>query len=342
MKNFLITVFIGLLTSQIFVWADIIEAQQEEFRKTLTLRFKYENLKSIRDNYEKELNVLEAQYERNKQIEDFQKKQTPDEITTTVYTTPFIFKSSEEWNQYITNYAKAVTVTKIPRKSSTDLVFHFPNISNKIKTQLETYKIQIPTLKVVSVLLSSGKLVPIDQIISSKLDEQSITVDTNNASILKINLLITYQLPTEKNSKTILSSQIPDANGMTLLPNFDNIVLLQLTQDKVNSIIQIDAVDVRGNTLASKSSEKITNTNDLSTQAIRIDMIKGFIKAIDDREIKNQKEAVEYLVNNSESYLISNNNTVRQLSKSFAGKIEQIIIYTIDAPIEKEYEFSIY
>ena len=191
-------------------------------------------------------------------------------------------------------------------------------------------------------MLSSGKLIPVDPTISSKLDEQSITVDTDNASILKINLAMDYQLPTETNSKTILTTHQPNSNDMTLLPAFDNVVTLQLTQEKADSIIQIDATDIKGNTLASKSSEKIANTNDLSTQALRIDLIKGLIKAMDDKEIKNQKDVVDYLVKNSESYLISSNNTVRQLTKSFAGKIEQVIIYTIGAPINKTYEFSIY
>ncbi len=342
MKKFLLTVLIGLFANQNFVWADTIEEQQEEFRKVLTLRFKYENLKSIRDNYEKELNVLEAQYERNKQIEDFQKKQRPDDIRTSVYTTPFTFISSETWEQNILDYAKELSVTKIPRKSSTDIIFHFPTVSNKMKAQLETYNIQIPTLKVASVLLSSGKLIPVDQVISSKLDEQSVTIETDNASILKINLAMNYQLPTETNARTILTAHKPDTNGMMLLPSFDNVVTLQLTQEKADAIIQIDATDIKGNTLASKSSEKIANTNDLSTQAIRIDLIKGFIKALDDREIKNQKDAVDYLTKNSESYLASSNNTVRQLTKSFAGKIEQVIIYTIGTPIDKTYEFSIY
>lgn len=211
-----------------------------------------------------------------------------------------------------------------------------------MKAQLETYNIQIPTLKVASVLLSSGKLIPVDQVISSKLDEQSVTIETDNASILKINLAMNYQLPTETNARTILTAHKPDTNGMMLLPSFDNVVTLQLTQEKADAIIQIDATDIKGNTLASKSSEKIANTNDLSTQAIRIDLIKGFIKALDDREIKNQKDAVDYLTKNSESYLASSNNTVRQLTKSFAGKIEQVIIYTIGTPIDKTYEFSIY
>ena len=342
MKKFLLTVLIGLFANQTFIWADTLEEQQEEFRKVLTLRFKYENLKSIRDNYEKELNVLEAQYERNKQIEDFQKKQRPDDIRMSVYTTPFTFMSSEIWEQNILDYAKELTVTKIPRKGSTDIIFHFPTVSNKMKTQLDTYNIQVPTLKVVSVLLSSGKLIPVDKAISSKLDEQSITVETDNASILKINLAMDYQLPTETNSQTILTAQTPDANGMALLPSFDNVVTLQLTQEKADSIIQIDATDIKGNTLASKSSEKITNTNDLSTQAIRIDLIRGFIKALDDKEIKNQKDAADYLANNAESYLTSSNNTVRQLTKSFAGKVEQAIIYTVGTPINKTYEFSIY
>lgn len=342
MKKILLTVLLGVLANQSITWAQSIEEQQEELRKVLTMRFKYENLKSIRDNYEKELNVLEAQYQRNKQIEDFQKKQVPDDIRTAVYTTPFTFISSEAWEQNMMNYAKELTVTKIPRKASSDLIFHFPTISNQMKSQLENYKIPAPTLTVVSVLLSSGKIIPIDKIISPKLDEQSITVETDNASILKINLAMTYQLPTEKNSKTILTQQKPSENGISLLPSFDNVVTLQLTQDKAQSIIQIDATDVRSNTLAAKSSEKINNVNDLSTQAIRIDMLKGFIKALDDKEIKNQKDATEYLVKNSESYLISSNNTMRQLTKSFAGKIEQVIIYTIDKPTEKQYTFSIY
>lgn len=342
MKKILLAVLLGVLASQSATLAESIEEQQEELRKVLTMRFKYENLKSIRDNYEKELNVLEAQYQRNKQIEDFQKKQPAAEIKTAVYTTPFTFISNEVWEQNIINYAKDLTVTKIPRKDSSDLIFHFPTISNQMKSQLDTYKIQAPTLKVVSVLLSSGKIIPLDKTISPKLDEQSITVDTDNASILKINLAMTYQVPTEQNSKTILTQQKPSENGMTLLPSFDNVVVLQLTQDKAQSIIQIDATDVRSNTLASKSAEKINNANDLSTQAIRIDMLKGFIKALDDKEIKNQKDAAEYLVKNSEPYLISSNNSMRQLTKSFAGKVEQVIIYTIDEPIEKQYTFSIY
>ncbi len=342
MKKLLLTVLIGLFAHQAFSWADTLEEQQAEFRKVLSLRFKYESLKSIRDNYEKELNVLEAQYERNKQIEDFQRKQRPDDIRTAVYTSPFSFISSETWEQTTIKYAQELKVTKIPRRASTDLIFHFPSISNKLKSQLETYKIQLPTLKVVSVLLSSGKLIPVDQTISYKLDEQSIAVDTGNASILKINLAMNYQLPTDKNLKIILTAQNSDSNGIMLLPSFDNVATLQLTQDQIDSIIQIDAVDIRGNTLASKSAEKTTNTNDLSTQAIRIDMLQGFIKAIDDKEIQNQQQAVEYLVKNSESYLISSNNAVRQLTKSFTGKIEQVIVYTIDEPVEKEYKFSIY
>ena len=218
MKKFLLTVLIGLFANQTFIWAETLKEQQEEFRKVLTLRFKYENLKSIRDNYEKELNVLEAQYERNKQIEDFQRKQRPDDIRMSVYTTPFTFMSSETWEQNIIEYAKTLTITKIPRTASTDIIFHFPTVSNKMKNQLETYNIQVPTLKVVSVLLSSGKLIPVDKIISSKLDEQSITVETDNASILKVNLSMDYQLPTETNAKTILTAQKPDANGIALLP----------------------------------------------------------------------------------------------------------------------------
>ncbi|GAA5099798.1 hypothetical protein [Wohlfahrtiimonas larvae] len=342
MKRFLLTVVLGLFVNQTLTWADTLEEQQEEFRKVLTMRFKYENLKSIRDNYEKELNVLEAQYERNKQIEDFQKKQRPDNIQTAVYTKPFAFTSATEWDQLLKGYSESLTVTKIPRKNSTDLIFHFPNISSATQSKFETYKIQTPTWKVISVLLSSGKLIPVDKTISPKLDEQSITVETNNASILKINLVMNYQLPSEKNAKTILTQNNPNGNDMMLLPSFDNVATLQLTQEKANSIIHIDAIDVRNNTLATKTPEKITNTNDLSTQAIRIDMLKGFIKALDDKEIKNQKDAIEYLVNNSESYLISSNSTIRQLSKSFTGKIEQVVVYTIDTPIEKHYEFSIY
>ncbi|MGL4675376.1 MAG: hypothetical protein ACRCXK_10995, partial [Wohlfahrtiimonas sp.] len=286
MKKFLMTVFLGLLTSQSFTWPDTLEQQQEEFKKILTLRFKYENLKSIRDNYEKELNVLEAQYQRNKQIEDFQKRQRPEAIKTAVYTTPFIFTNGDEWNDSIINYANQLSVTKIPRKTSTDIIFHFPNVSSKMKSQLDNYKIQVPTLKVVSVLLSSGKLIAVDKTISAKLDEQSIAVETEGASILKINLVMNYQLPTEKNAKTILTQQKPNQNDMTLLPSFESVALLQLSQAKADSIIQIDAIDMRGNTLASKGAEKLTNINDLSTQAIRIDMLQNFIKALDDREIK--------------------------------------------------------
>lgn len=342
MKKFLLTVFIGLLIGQNFTWADTIEQQQEEFRNILTLRFKYENLKSIRDNYEKELNVLEAQYERNKQIEDFQKKQRPEIIKTSIYTTPFVFTSHDEWNNLIMKYASQLSVTKIPRKTTTDIIFHFPNIPSKIKNQLDSYKIQMPILTVTSVLLSSGKLLPVDKTISPKLDEQSITVETDGASILKINLKMNYQLPTTQNAQTILTQQNPNQNDITLLPSFDNVAALQLTQEKADSIIQIDALDIRGNALASKGSEKITNINDLSTQAIRIDMLKGFIKALDDKEIKNQKDAVDYLVKHSESYLVSSANTIRHLSKPFAGKIEQVIVYTVNEPENKEYQFSIY
>lgn len=342
MKKFLLTVLLGLLINHSLALAESIEEQQEELRKVLTLRFKYENLKKIRDSYEKELNILEAQYERNKQIEDFQKKQRPDNIQTAVYTKPFEFISSAEWDQSLKQYASELTVTKIPRKNSTDLIFHFPNISNTTQTKLETYKIPAPTWKVTSVLLSSGKLLTIDQVISSKLDQQSITVETDNAAILKINLLMEYQVPSENNTKTILSQSQSYANDIMLIPSFDNVATLQLTQAKANSIIHIDAVDVRNNTLASKSSARLTNTNDLSTQAIRIDMLKGFIKALDDKEIKNSKDAVEYLVQNTESYLISANDPTRQLSQAFAGKIEQIIVYTIAEPIEKQYNFSIY
>lgn len=342
MKRILITVFLGILTCQPLILADTLEQQQEEFRKILSLRFKYENLKSIRDNYEKELNVLEAQYERNKQIEDFQKRQRPDVIRMAVYTTAFNFISSEEWNKNITNYADELTVTKIPRRSSTDVVFHFPTLSAKIKSQFDTYKIEIPTLKVVSVLLSSGKLVPIDQIISSKIDEQSITVETDNASILKINLIMDYEIPAEDNIKTTLTEMNPNSHGIMLLPTFENTALLQLDQDTADNIIQIDAMDDKGNILAARGSEKIVNINDLSTQAIRIDMIKSFLKAMDDKEIKNQKDAVNFLVDNSESYLLSANNTTRHLSKAFSGKIAQVIIYTTGTPIKKQYEFSIY
>ena len=89
MKNKLLILFLSIILSQQFSWSDTLEAQREELKKILTLRLQYENLKNIREIYEKELNVLKLQYERNKQIADFQKNQPEEQIKTPIYTTAF-------------------------------------------------------------------------------------------------------------------------------------------------------------------------------------------------------------------------------------------------------------
>lgn len=342
MKKILATLLMTILASQSTLLAETMDAQKEALQQTLTLRFKHETLKSIKENYEKELNVLEAQYARNKQIEDFQKRQRPDAIRTAVYTSPFPFITDEEWKESLIGYANQMSVTKVPRRNSTEIIFHFPEVSTQFKNRLETYRLEVPTLKVISVLLSSGKLIEVDKNISPKISEQSITLETDNASILKINLLMDYQVPNDNSAKTILTAQSPTAHGMTLLPSFDSVVLLQLDSQKAESIIHIDAQDARGNTLATKTPEKVNNVNDLSTQAIRIDLLKGFVQAIENKDIKNQKEAVDYFLKHSEAYLKSSNNTNRQLTKGFSGIVDKVIIYTAEEPMPEQYSFSIY
>lgn len=342
MKKNLALIFLGIILIQSFSWTNTLESQQEELKKILTLRFKYENLKNIRENYEKELNVLELQYERNKKIEDFQKKQPEEEIKTPVYTTVFNFIPTAIWEDNFIKYADTIKLTEVPRRSTTELIFNFPSISSKIKNQLSTYKTQMPIVTVTSVLLASGKLLEINKVVSPKIDEQSITVPTEGASIVKVNLSMSYFLPIEQNSKTILSRETPKLNDMELLPSFKNVAMIELEATKADTIIQIDAVDVKGNYLATRTTERISNTNDLSTQAIRIDLLRNFLKAIDDRDIKTPQDALDFLLKNSDAYLIAFNKSTRHLSKSFAGNIEQIIVYTIDGTTEKKHDFSIY
>lgn len=342
MKKILTTLLLVISFNQSLLWSNTLENQQEELKKILSLRFKYDNLKNIRDNYEKELHVLEIQYERNKQIEDFQKRQKEEEIKTAVYTSPFNFITSQEWEQGFIKYVNAISLTKVARRNSTELIFHFPPISSKIKNQLNNYRTEMPIVKVTSVLLSSGKLITVDKKISAKIDEQSLSIETEDATVLKVNLSMTYLLPIEKNAKVILSKQSPNNHDMQLLPAFNNVALIELDAKKATSIIQIDAIDVKGNTLATRTPEKLNNINELSIQATRIDLLANFIQAIDDRTIKNTQEAIDFFVENSASYLVSVNKQTRHLSKSFAGKIEQVVIYTIDNPIEKQYDFSIY
>lgn len=339
----IITLFIlSILINHSLSWSQTIEQQQEELRSILELRFKNENLKAIRDAYEKELFILEAQYDRNKQIEDFQKRQQADTITTAVYTSKFNYVTPDQWQKNLTKYADDITVTKINRQNTTELIFHFPTKNSHTKKQFETYRLPTPTIKVVSVLLASRKLVEINQVISPKINEQTVSVKTDNASILKINLEMTYQIPAEETFMTILTPNQANQNGLTLLPAFDNVALLQLSKDKADSIIHIEAIDMRGNALATHSPEKLININNLSTQAMRIDMLKSFLASLDNQTIKNQHEAIDFLLKNSESYLLSANNTQRQLSKSFTGKIEQVIVYAVDNLQTLNYKFSIY
>lgn len=342
MKNKLLILFLSIILSQQFSWSDTLEAQREELKKILTLRLQYENLKNIREIYEKELNVLKLQYERNKQIADFQKNQPEEQIKTPIYTTAFTLMPAAEWEETFIQYAKDIKLTKIVRGTNTDLIFTFPNMSNRIKNLLDNYNTAIPVVTVNSVLLSSGKLLQFDQIISSKLDEQSILVATEGSSILKINLSMSYILPVEKNPKTILSREHPQKNEMTLLPSFKSDVIIELDADKANSIVQIDAVDVQGNNLATKVTEKISNANDLTTQLIRIQLLENFIQALDDKKIQNSKDALDFFLANSDEYLVAANQSIRHVTKSFAGNIEQVVVYTIDGTVEKKYNFSIY
>lgn len=342
MKKSISIMILSLLLGNANVWANELSDQQAELEASLTLRFKYESLANMRESYEKELHVLETQYQRNKQIEDFQKKQRPDSIKTPVYTRPYAFISSEEWQQSTLEYVNNIKTTEIPRRNATEVVFHFPNVSSKIKNNFPEYRIDPPKITVVSVLLSSGKLIKFDKIISSRPDEQSITVETEGSTILKINLIMNYQIPNENSSKIILSKDKPNSNGIVLIPSFDNVVTLQLSANKANSVMHIDAVDVRGNTLASQSAQKTNNINDLSTMSMRIEILQEFIEAVDKKEVKNKEEAIKFIVDHSGAYLQSYNNPIRELSKSFTGKIEQAIIYTIDNPKNLEYSFSLY
>lgn len=342
MHKIITTFLMGLFIISMIASANTLNDQKEELKQSLTQRFKFENLRNIRNNYEKEIAVLETQYQRNKQIDDFQKRQRPDAIKTSVYTSPFSFISSKEWDEGILNYSQRITITKIPRRTTTEVIFHFPELPTSVKNNLITYRLEAPVIKVASVLLSSGKLLPIDKVISPKFDEQSITIPTDNATILKINLEMDYQIPNELSSKVILTRDNPSSNNISLLPSFDNVVLIQLNQDLINSIINIDATDDKGNTLASKTSEKTNDINYLSTQALRIELIKGFLKAMDDKKINNNQEAIDYFVNHSDAYLTSLNNPIRQLAKSFSGNIEQVIIYITDQPINKKQSFAIY
>lgn len=342
MKKILISLIIGIIASQSFLLANLIEEQKKALEQSLSLLFKYKNVQQIKEMYAAELNILEIQYERNKQVEDFQKRQQPEVVRTPIFTSPSTLISSKEWEEKTLDYANKISVTKIPRRSNTELVFHFPQMNPTIYSALDSYKIQFPTLKVVSVLLSSGKLLTVDQTISSKVREQSITIETDGDTILKINLKIDYQIPNESNAKTILSASNPSVNGITLLPSFANVMLLKLSEDKVNSIIYIDAEDRSGYTLATKTEEKIINTNDLSTQSSRIELLKGLIKGIDDKKIKFPREASDYLIKNSDKYLEFLSNPTRELSKTFSGDISRIIIYTAENPVNKTLEFSLY
>lgn len=341
MKKIFAMALFSIMTTQTTVWADSLAEQQESLRNTLNFRFKQETLKNIKEIYEKELDVLEVQYQRNKKLEEFQNKQTADIVSVPVFTHPFKFITSSEWDKGTINYANLIKALKVTHGAETELQFSFPEVSPELEAQISRYKINPPKFTVVSVLLSSGKLLKLDQMINDS-DHKAVTVATDGAKVLKINLEMRYQSPDEQNAKTVLTRNDPERNGITLLPSFDNVVTLQMDERKANAIVQVDALDAKGNTLSTKVAEKISTINDLENQATRINMIKELINKIDDRSIKNNVEAINFIVEKSIDPIKGNTANQRVYTKTFLGKVSKVLVYTTDQSEVKTYSFSIY
>lgn len=312
---------------------------QTEFKESLALRFTHDQFQNLMMSYQQELHNTQQQLNRTERLMEREKNSAPAGLA--VYTLPFQLIPPQVFHQALRSYADNITVTKIQRPQRTEVIFHFPPLDKNISNAFSRYHLMAPKITVTSVLLSNGQALTVNKVISSNVGEQSLSLPTKDATILKINLTLDYQIPENVQSFT-LTKLDPIKDGVRWMPSADHVVVLELNEPIANEIIYIDGQNSAGKTLAAEQNDRINNPNEIAILKARIALYRGLLEAVNAKTVRNNQEALDHLVTHAENLLMLQSDPRRELVRVFSHPISTVTVYKVGNAMDKQYNFALY
>lgn len=319
--------------------ADSLTPLQQAYQQSLSLRFKHDQLQNIAHSFQKELHSSQQQLIRTERLIALEKQSQPTGLVA--YTLPFQLIPPNVWQQAALSYANHITVTKIQRNQRMEVIFNFPPFDKNISNAFARYRLTPPAIKVTSVLLSSGQSIEINRRISTNVGEQSLSIPTGDATILKINLVMDYQVPKEVRTFTLTKLDATQ-NGVRWMPSATHIVVLELTESLAEDIIHVDGKNREGKTLAADQNDRIYNPNEVAILQARIALYTQMLTAIREQHIHTNQEALDYLVMHAENLLTLQDDPRRELVRVFTSPVSEVIIYQVGDALDLQHLFAIY